>query len=238
MRKLSPTKIRDDFITEVNRLLAFYTRALTGFRGLANEKSDSSLLAEQVFLFAAISFESVLSDLFFAYVNIDASKFMEAKEQKAKAIVGSELGSWYESRIVLPGLKHIKADQLRTLLDPRGYNITFKNARNMVSQARKNLIFNHQLKYRALTSQQRKFIDATRCLRNFIAHRSESGFKSMTSSLASLSGGTFDSLSRGASAQENKVNSVGAYLKAKKGGSSRVDKYLRTMKDIVTLLGS
>jgi hypothetical protein len=60
----------------------------------------------------------------------------------------------------------------------------------------------------------------------------------MTSSLAGLSGGTFDFLSRGASAQENKVNSVGAYLKAKKGGSSRVDQYLRTMKDIVTLLGS
>ena len=235
MKKLSPSKIRDAFNTEADDLLGFYSRTLTGFRGLNSEKSDSSLLSEQVFLFAAISFESVLSELFFAYVNIDASAFVAAKEQKIKDIVANEFGIWYSSKMALPALKHIKADELRPLLDPRGYNITFRNAKNMVAQARKNLILSHSTKYRALTPHQRKLIDTTRCLRNYIAHRSESGFNSMTSALASLSGGPFDPLSRRETA---KVNKVGAYLKAMSGGSSRVDQFLRAMKDIVTLLGS
>lgn len=234
MNKLSPANIASAFELEVEELLAYCSRASTAFRSTNTAKSDISLLNEQVFLFAAISFEGALSDIYFAYINKDSSRFLAKKEQKIKDAVATEFGPWYSAKVSIPHQKHMAADDLYPLLDPRGYNITFSNMRNMVVQARRNLSPNFSAKYRTLTPAQRKLGDCVKHLRNYMAHRSNTGFENMTNSLASLSGTTFTVLSR---SKSHRVNSVGAYLKSRTGSESRTERFLKELKIIINAIG-
>jgi hypothetical protein len=234
MNKLNPASIAEAFQNEIDQLLAYYDRATNALRGSPTEGGDISMLNEQVFLSAAVLFESTLSDLYFAYVNKDSSLFIAAKEQKIKDSLTETFGTWYASKISIPHLKHIKADELYTLLDPRGYNITFQNARNMVAQAKKNLLPAYANKYKAITPHQRKLADCVKYVRNYVAHRSDSGFASMTKALSSLSTGPYASLSRSSS---RRVNSVGAYLKSWTGAESRTQLYLKEMCALVNAIG-
>lgn len=234
MNKLNPENIANTFEKEINQILAYYDRATSALRGLPTESNDISLLNEQVFLSAAVSFEGALSDLYFAYINKDSSCFLAVKEQKIKDSLTENFGSWYASKISIPHLKHIKADELYSLLDPRGYNITFNNTRNMVAQARRNLLPEFGKKYKAIKVHQRKLADCIKCIRNYIAHRSDSGFYSMTKALSSLSNGTYSSLSR---RSDRRVNSVGAYLKASTGAESRTQLYLKEMRTLINAIG-
>lgn len=234
MNKLNPAKVADAFERKIDGLLAYYDRATDALSGRATESADISLLNEQVFLTAAISFEGTLSDLFFAYVNKDSSCFMATKELKIKEKVAESFGDWYAAKISVPSSKHLKADELYPLLDPRGYNITFQNARNMVAQARKNLLPIYANKYRDLTAAQRKLSDCIKYIRNYIAHRSDFGFESMTKALASLDRGPYASLARNAT---SRVRIVGAYLKSQTGAGSRTKLYLQEMKGIANAIG-
>lgn len=234
MNKLNPASIASSFENEMNQLLAYYDRATNALRGSPTESGDISILNEQVFLSAAVSFESTLSNLYFAYINKDSSLFIAAKEQKIKGSLTETFGPWYASKISIPHSKHIKADELYPLLDPRGYNITFQNARNMVAQAKKNLLPMYASKYRAITAHQRKLADCIKYVRNYVAHHSDSSFTSMTKALSSLSTGPYASLSRNSS---RRVNSVGAYLKSWTGAESRTQLYLKEMSALVNAIG-
>lgn len=233
MNKLNPTKIATTFEAEIDELLAYYLRARTAFGSAPTAKADVSLLSEQVFLFAAISFEGALSDIYFAYVNKDSSLFLANKEQKIKSAISEAFGPWYSSKVTIPYVKHLSADDLYPLLDPRGYNITFHNMRNMVAQAKKNLLPAFGAKYKTLTPAQRKLGDCVKYLRNYMAHRSDSGFQSMTDALASLPT-AYPSLAR---SKTHRVNSVGAYLKSWTGAQSRTELFLTELKNIINAIG-
>lgn len=235
MNKLNPAKIASSFASEVDGLLAYYGRACAAFGSAATAKNDISLLNEQVFLFAAISFEGALSDIYFAYVNKDSSWFLAKREQKIKDAVAGEFGSWYSAKVSIPHVKHMPADDLYALLDPRGYNITFSSMRNMVAQAQRNLQPAFAAKYRTLTPAQRKLGDCVKYLRNYMAHRSDTGFNNMTDTLASLSGTNFTALSR---SKSHRVNSVGAYLKSWTGSENRTERFLKELKIIVNAIGN
>lgn len=77
MNKLNPANVAAAFEREIDVLLAYYERATVALRGTPTESADISLLNEQVLLSAAVSFEGALSDLYFAYVNKDSSRFLE-----------------------------------------------------------------------------------------------------------------------------------------------------------------
>jgi len=235
MKKLSPAKIAIKFGKEVDTLLAYQVRACMAFGSSPSAKSDISLLNEQVLLFAAISFEGALSDIYFAYVNKDSSRFLANKEKKIKKAVECDFGPWYSAKVGIPQVKHMSAGDLYPLLDPRGYNITFTNMRSMVAQAKRDLSPEFAAKYRELTPAQRKLGDCVKHLRNYMAHRSDSGFDNMTNALASLSGTTFSALSR---SKSYRVKKVGAYLKALAGSKSRTELLLTELKLIVNTIGS
>ncbi len=150
MNKLNPKNIADNFCTQTDKLLAYYRRAQIAFSASNENQGDISLLSEQVFLSVAVSFEGALSDLYFAYVNKDSSSFFASKEKKIVATITETCGQWYGARVAFPNVKHLKASELYPLLDPRGYNITFNNTRNMIAQAKKNLIAAHAAKYKLI----------------------------------------------------------------------------------------
>ena len=237
MNKLSPEDVANKFEAEVTRLIDYYSRSVAALTGSPTEKSDTSLLAEHVFLSAAISFEGALSDIFFAYTNIDSSAFVAKKESLVKELVKKEYGSWYADKINFGTVKHINAGDLYPLLDPNGHNITFYDGRKMVDRAEKNLIPAHAAKYKALNNSQVKLMNAAKFIRNCIAHRSDSSYEAMMDALVKLTSSTFKSLAR---SKDKKVNSIGAYLKAAtkpRSSMTRLELYLTELKNIVLALG-
>jgi hypothetical protein len=150
--------------------------------------------------------------------------------------VTKEYGQWYANRINLGTIKHIKADELYPLLDPRGHNITFYDGKTMVDRARKNLIPAHAAKYQALTPHQLKVLSAAKFIRNCVAHRSDSSYEAMTDALVKMLHGPFKGLGR---SKDKKVLSIGAYLKSVSTGqnATRLEVYLLEMKNIVVALG-
>lgn len=238
MNKLNPTDVAEKFEAEIAKIIDYYKRSASALMGSSTEKSDTSLLAEHVFLSAAISFEGALSDLFFAYTNIDSSAFIAKKESLIKEQVKKDFGVWYSNNINFGTVKHIKAGELYPLLDPNGHNITFYDGKKMVDRAEKNLIPTHSDKYKALNASQIKLLNASKFIRNCIAHRSDSSYEAMMDALVKLQSGTFNGLSR---KKDKRVNSIGAYLKAVASVGStttRIEVYLTEMKNIVSALGS
>lgn len=237
MNKLNPNYVASSFDAEIKKLLDYYQRSAASLIGLPTEKSDTSLLAEHVFLSAAISFEGALSDLYFSYTNIDSSVFIAKKQSLIQELVRKEYGDWYANKIDLGSIKHIKAEALYPLLDPRGHNITFYNAKQMIDRAKNNLLPAHAAKYRALTSSQQKVMNAVKFIRNCIAHRSESSYDAMMDALVKLRGGNFKALARTA---DKRVNSIGAYLKASTGAGkpTRIVVYLSELRAIINALGT
>lgn len=237
MNKLNPKDVASGFDAEITKLLDYYRRSAASLVGTATEKLDSSLLAEHVFLSAAISFEGALSDLYFAYTNKDSSVFIAKKQSLIQEAVKRDFGDWYASKISLGSIKHIKADDLYPLLDPRGHNITFYDAKQMIDRAGKNLLPAHAAKYKALSNSHQKVMNAAKFIRNCIAHRSKSSHEAMMDSLVKLQGSSFKVLSR---TVDKKVNSVGVYLKASTGVNrpTRIEVYLAELKAIVNALGA
>lgn len=236
MKKLNPKDVADKFETEILKLIDYYIRSCSLLAGTSTEKSDTSLLAEHVFLSAAISFEGALSDIYFAYTNIDSSTFIKKKETSIRDAVKKDFGQWYANKIDLGAIKHIKADELYPLLDPRGHNITFYDGKTMVDKARSNLIPVHAAKYQALTAHQLKLLSAAKFIRNCVAHRSDSSYDAMTDALVKLLSGPFKGLGR---TKDKKVVSIGAYLKSGIAvqNVTRLEIYLSEMKNIVVALG-
>lgn len=237
MNKLNPVDVADRFESDITKLVDYYNRSVEALTGTPTEKSDRSLLAEHVFLSAAISFEGALSDLFFAYANIDSSAFVAKKEASIKDHVKKDFGKWYADKIALGTVKHIKASELYPLLDPNGHNITFYDAKKMVDRATKQLIPEHATKYTALNTTHHKLINAAKFIRNCIAHRSASSYEAMMDALVKLNSSNFKGLAR---SKDKQVSSIGAYLKAAAGPRSelsRLELYLTELKNIVVVLG-
>ncbi|MBK8214455.1 MAG: hypothetical protein IPK71_12000 [Myxococcales bacterium] len=236
MNKLNPKDVADDFDAEIRKLVDYYLRSAKSLVGLPTEKSDTSLLAEHVFLSGAILFEGALSDLYFSYINKDSSVFIAKKQSLIQDLVKREFGVWYAGKIGLGSIKHIKAADLYPLLDPRGHNITFYDAKQMIDRAGKNLLPAHAAKYKALSSSHQKVMNAAKFIRNCIAHRSTSSYEAMMDALVKLQS-TNKALARTA---DKKVTSIGAYLKAATGASktTRIEVYLSELKAITAALGA
>lgn len=237
MNKLNPKDVANEFDAEITKLVDYYLRSAASLVGSATEKSDASLLAEHVFLSAAISFEGALSDLFFAYTNKDSSVFIAKKQTLIQEVVKREFGDWYASKVSLGSIKHIKAGDLYPLLDPNGHNITFYDAKKMNDRASKNLLPAHAAKYKALTPSQQKLMNAAKFIRNCVAHRSSSSYDVMMGALVTLQSSNYKALAR---TTDKKVNSIGAYLKASTGPKkpTRIEVYLLELKAIVNALGA
>lgn len=238
MKKLNPKDVADNFEGEVKKLIDYYSRSAAALVGVATEKSDTSLLAEHTFLAAAIAFEGALSDIYFAYTNIDSSAFIRNKESQIKDLVRREFDEWYADKIQFGTVKHIKARELYPLLDPYGHNIAFYDGKKMVDKAKSNLIPAHSAKYTALSPSQIKLINAAKFIRNRIAHRSESSYDAMTDALLKLVGSTFKQLGR---KKDKRVDSIGAYLKTAvntgTATTTRLELFLTELINIVVALG-
>lgn len=207
MRKIAPKDIRDDFKTQLLDLKNFY---LAGVAGLPSD-SDQSTLTEHSLLAAAVAWEGFISDLFVAYINVDAARFKvhledsfneHIKTQEKPNRVFQKFG-----RLALP--PHLSKADVQSLANASGNNITFPNFAELKKRAAIWLVEAHADRFRSLSASQTALIDAVIALRNHVAHRSQRSLDAMNDALAVGALHT-----TGIKRKDNRFHNVGAWLKA------------------------
>lgn len=229
MRKLRPNDVIADFSSQAEELVQYFGRVTKALKGTANELADKSALAEQTFLNAATAFECFLSDLFVAFLNRDASQYQDEVFRRITESVKEKQGEWHSQRLSFSKAKHIRASDVITLLDPNGWNVTFKSAALLKTRATEWLIDSFATRITGLSTDDEQVIDTTKAIRDFIAHRSKSAKVRMNEALEKAGESmAITCLGRG----DHQIEHVGAFLRAECGGATRLQLYVERLKDI------
>jgi hypothetical protein len=229
MRKRDLDTVFGDFKEDLKSLRTFYKKALTGLQAQDEEKSQHGMLCELVFHSAYVAFETYVSSLFVAYINNDVAAFSADQEERILVLIAKEIGTWQKDRTTFSPESHIPMEQIEELIDPNGYNLTFKSTIEMVKKAKKWLAPKHASGFAALVKGDTAFLDAARCVRNWLAHQSKSSFERMNDCLGSTDlVGQYAIFQRGAHLKSD----IGAYLRSDAGGKSRLLAYLEALEAV------
>ena len=231
MRKVDPAGVKSDFNDFAVERLAHFGRLEILLKGTAHEKRDLSLLSEMTLHSAYVAFEVFLSDLMLAYINRDFSVYQQDLKSRIDASISSKFGSAAASRTNFSVSKHISVQDLEQLIDPTGWNLTFKDVAELKRKFASWVLAVHGAGVAALSASDTRLIDTTRAIRNFIAHGSTGSKAIMNVSLLTISTGPGcinASLPRG----PHKIDDVGAYLKSFSNGKRRLLTYIERLQAI------
>ena len=223
MRKINPSDICDDYRSEIGDLETFWEDS----QKVTTSSRNKSLLAELVFHRGYVAVESFLSAWIVGAVNRDSSQFLQHRKNALTQSVSSKFSSWDVAHFSYSPPTHISANDLKTLLDPDGWNITFGSFQKLKERCADWLAPSFLAKIDSVPAQRRKIINAAKAIRNCVAHQSESSFREMNNQVSSLpNSGTCRHLRTSV----NSVSNVGSHLKAAAGGKTRVELYLQEFK--------
>jgi len=137
-------------------------------------------VATDAFLGVAVSWESFLSDWWTAAINKDPSAFLVQAESAlrtdAKARFGLDAADLANKLI---SRSHLSLDQVRRMLDPNERNIVIHGYKELDKRANAELAGQYRTKATSITSHDWQIAEATRVIRNALAHRSKSALAEM-----------------------------------------------------------
>jgi hypothetical protein len=225
MRKINPSDICDDFRTEISDLESFLTDSIE----VAASSRKKSILAELVFHRGYVAVEAFLSAWFVGAINRDSSQFLTHRSNAVQQSLSAKFSTWDVSHLTYSPPAHISVADLKKLLDPDGWNITFNSFDNLKNKCADLLVPLYRAKVNGVSSQRGKIIDAAKSIRNCIAHQSRSSFTEMNSLVGSLpNAGVAGNLRTSV----NSITNVGSHLKSSVGGKMRVEHYLSEFKNL------
>jgi hypothetical protein len=226
MRKINPSDVCSDFETEIDALIVFFTSST---QRLSTDK-DKSVLAELVFHRGYVAVEAFLSAWFLGAINRDSTQYFTSRKAAITASVEDKYSTWDTTHLDYHPPAHVNVTDLEALLDPDGWNITFRSVAAMIQRANDWLVPQFRGKVRGISTDRAAILDAAKAIRNCIAHQSQGSFDEMKQKLTAIPArGVGTALRRPA----NAVANVGAYLKAEgHGDKSRVENYLDEFKGL------
>lgn len=221
MRKIDPAGVKQDFEKFAIERLQHYSRLETLLKNSPNEKRDLSVLSETILHSTYVAFEVFISDLLLAYMNRDFSQYQADLKNRMHASITSKFGIWAAGRVKFDSIKHIGMDDLEQLIDPTGWNSTFKSTSDMQNKFKEWVSPNYTGGVLGLADDEILLIDTARAIRNFIAHNSSGSKAKMNDCLSTISTGSNcrnNILARGI----HKIDDIGAYLKSVVSGQRRI----------------
>lgn len=178
--------------------------------------SDSrNQLAEQMFFFAAVTWEQFLHDLFVTYVNNDPEQVRGSLLKDVRDLAEKRLGKDVASRIGID-LDQLNMQQAAAILDKDGRNLTFRNSKELVIAAERWLVTKRSRRFSSMSDGDRCMLDAVVAIRNYVAHRSQASEDGMNECL--VKDQVPSSLKRG----KQRVVDVGSFLSSKPDGDGAI----------------
>jgi hypothetical protein len=231
MNKIDTKKIVNAFGSRIDVKRAAFDRLAAHATGSATEVQDLNFLCESLLSAIYVEFECLVSDLFHGYINNSNKAYLSNLESKIKSSVKDKYSQWHASHVTFSGPKHIASAQLKALMDPTNWNVTFKDVEAMKTRAGEWLSPPHAKKFSSLSPSDCALIDAAHAIRNCLAHNSESSRKVMNDKVRSIvTDAACTNVGLGIST--NNVSTVGKYLRAAPQGSMRVVVYADRIKAI------
>lgn len=228
MRTADPTNIKTDFLsglTDVEIVLANVT-------GVPLPVSSKNLIAEYSFLGASVLLEGYVSDLFVAYINKKSGPFVSALTGKMKVESDDSFAKRAISLATVDIASHLTLDKIRNILDPKGWNVTFATSADMKAKAGTWLDAPYSAYFTGMSARHCALLEATKAIRNYLAHRSSASQATMQAALANAD------LTAGFMRGANQVHKVGSFLDSTPAGSTktRLQFYLSELKSIAVHL--
>lgn len=238
MRKVDPADVKSDFAAFVVERLNYFDRMsahLLAKPSPPHWQKDLSVLSEMTLQSTYVAFEVFLSDLLLAYVNRDFSQYQAELATRIDASVRAKFRDFAADRTVFSPIKHIKIDDLEDVIDPTGWNQTFKDVAGLKKRFSEWVTPALGMNVAAINASDTNLIDTTHAIRNFISHRSVSSKKVMNTALSSIAVNAAcpnNPLKRGV----HDVHDIGSYLKSNTGGKLRVRIYMERLSAIALTL--
>jgi hypothetical protein len=228
MRTASPRNIKDDFVSSLQDI----ENTFQGVSGTALPVTSKNLVSEYAFLGVSILLEGFISDLFVAYINIDNSSFLANLKQQMKIDTSDEYAKRAKSFASVDIASHPILDQIRSILDPRDWNVTFPTLDDLKEKSGKWLSDPYKTYFLGLSPNNFAFIEVTKAIRNYLAHRSGAAHSLMQNALLN------PDLTHGLGRAANEVHKVGSFLDSRPviGGQRRLELYLVELRTIANLL--
>ncbi|MFE8728945.1 hypothetical protein [Aeromonas hydrophila] len=228
MRTANPHNIRDDFLAGLQDI----ETALTDITGKGITQKSRLHVVEYSFLAASILLEGFISDLFVAYINKKNAPFVayvttrmtiEATDEVSKRAIpfaAVDIGS------------HLTLEKIRQILDPRDWNVSFATSADLKAKAGQWLDIPFKIHFTSLSTSHDALLEATKAVRNYLAHRSGASQTAMQAALA------HNNLAAGFRRASNNVKSVGSFLDSTPPGGrqTRLKFYLDELQAIAQQL--
>lgn len=231
MRKVAPDDVRNGFRDFVNARVEYFDRASEYLANKPHQEHDLTVLSETTLQSTYVAFEGFMSDLLIAYINRDFSQYQANLAARVTSSITDKFGAFAAARSTFTPIKHIKLGDLEALLDPNGWNQTFKNVERMKQRFAELVTPALGARVAAVHDADARLIDAMHAIRNFISHGSTGSKDVMNNALAGISTGP-GCINEPLRRVVHKIHSVGSYLKANVGGKPRVKVYMERIRDI------
>lgn len=227
MRTADPRNIRKDFLHGLDDV----GDVLSNLTPVWRNKSKN-LLVELSFLGAATLLEGFLGDLFVAYINKKPGRFASKLTGTMSVSTEDVYAARAKAFAVVDIRSHLTLEKVRSILDPSKYNVTFADTADLKAKAGRWLEQPYRSHFLTLSQGQYALIEATKAIRNYLAHRSTSSLLSMQEAL------TGPDLPPGFRRGPNLVLSVGKFLHSRPMPHQprRIDFYVAELRLIATAL--
>lgn len=228
MRTADPQNIKSDFLAGIQDV----EDALDAVTGSTVAVKSRNIIAEYSFLGAAILLEGFISDLFVAYINKDNKRFVNAMTGQMAMTSKDDTASRAISFAHIDIATHLTIEKIRKILDPKGWNVSFIDSVDLKRKGGLWLAPPYRTHFTGLSPSHSALFEATKSVRNFLAHRSKASLDMMQTSLQA------PNLPQGFRRGANMVHAVGSFLDSKPPASAhtRIEAYLQEVRAIANQL--
>lgn len=224
MRTAAPQNIKADFLAALKDVEDAHDAVAASTLALKSR----NLVAEYSFLGAAVLLEGFISDLFVACINKSSGRFVGAMTGQMTMSTTDETAKRAIAFAQIDIATHLTLENIRKILDPRGWNVSFVDAGDMKAKAGRWLEEPFRTRFTSLSQSHSALFDTTKAVRNFLGHRSTASQNTMQTALVD------QNLTAGFRRAANKVRSVGSFLDSVPPGlgQTRIKSYLQEVRAI------
>jgi hypothetical protein len=183
--KPTPKAVIRYFLQSLQELESGFDAVVVSLAGARQKANVEIIVAEQFATSTAILWEGFVHDILIAYVLKHHKKSLKTLQKRVIRLVNDKFGHECGKRIVFTFGTPSAVSDIEPLLDPKGWNIA-ANSGDQLAKVANDFLKSSVARKFSLDKEDRAFIDLLVALRNFLAHRSTGGRKSLIAAIRKM----------------------------------------------------
>lgn len=177
---MQPSQVVSNFERKVDTALSEYHELKIATFNKKREQPLKSRLAEQFARTISLDWENFINDVLLAHVWVDPIRCMEDLRGRLASSIKEKFGEEVVARIYFDHSKASDVSGVARLIDPKGFNLTFRKASDLSKKANDWLPASSAIKF-SLARDKAELFDFFVALRNHLSHASASSLVELKS---------------------------------------------------------